>query len=141
MHDLKRLKGLRFIKKREGDWNETSTIKIKQEDLPDALSALQWACLDQLNFNLTPAIVAPICEVELPGRFSVLLDQQIVADLVETWKLLRNRYPKHEDIFKDDIKWIVPTMAYLLDKTAGKDVELPAWISRILKIKKENNHE
>ena len=139
MQRLKELRRLRFIKSSGSDWNDTSTIQIKQEDLPEALAALQWACEDLLNFNLTPTNKANICNVELPGRFSVLLENSdiVVSNLVENWRLLKDRYTSFEDIFKteNDIKWIQEALLYLIDMAEGLDAKLPPWVREVLKIR------
>ena len=137
MQDLKKLRGLRFVKKREGDWNDTSEIKVLPENINDILPALQWACEDQLNFSLTP-YDETTCQIQLPGRFSILLDsEKILHDLVQVWKILGNKYPKFEDIFKteNDIKWIQETLLYLIDMAEGSDAKLPAWVRHVLKIR------
>ena len=140
MHNLK---NLRFVKKTmTGDWGEISTIKIRREDFPLALNALQWECSDILDFQI-PISDEAVSEIEIPGYFSALLDEKDISALVENYKLLGPHYTSLQSVFKseNDAKWLVPAVTYLISKANGEDAELASWVSHILKIKKENNHE
>ena len=131
---MNKLRDLRFIKvSKAGDWGEGSEIKIFRDDLPFALDALQWICPDILDFGIPQKDEKPIAEVALPGRFSILLDENIISEIVENWKLLGKQYKSYQDVFKpeNDSKYIIPALSYLISKVNGEDAELPAWISTV----------
>lgn len=126
------------------DKYEYTTLRIRSEDADFAFDALKFTCIDDINFTFVPKGTGPVLTVEVPGRFSPSIDNEnVISEIVETFQLLGDHYQKYQDIFnpKNDIKFLVPAVTYLISKANGEDAELEPWVSHILKIKKENNHE
>lgn len=146
------LKNLRFVQSNETDRSQWSTLEVRREDIEDVIPALGWASLDYLhNITIPRYRTEPngssvpvqyneaVNKIEIPGRFSIQFSADDIAEIIETWKLLRDHYAHYLDLLKaSDSKPVSAALSYLLDKSEGKNVELQQWVKLALEVKRNN---
>lgn len=127
-------------KTRIADRSEWTSLRVKKVEADSLLEALNWICIDQLDFFVDPQPTEKpdIVEVAIPGRFSSPLSEADISQIISDYKLLNEHYPNYSSLLKPglDNKVTEVIVYYLYDKTTGEQAELPAWVARVIEIKR-----
>jgi len=114
------------------DKYDYTSLRVYEKDMPDVYDALQFACTNEINFPLVVLSKGKVWEIEIPGHFTVLLDEGLIEILVKGYHLFKDHYISFQNLF-DDIKFTEKCVYELLHQRA-----IPAWMLYAAELRKEN---
>jgi len=148
------------------DPSERQVLRVCREDKEICPAALAWRCgQSDINFSTDQYaknekgqnVVVPqngeVVSITLPGVFEPELSVEAVHDICEDFRIMGKVFPTYSDIFKvklEESKLTQGIIAFLLEshkqlaeavaELVGKEAKvphLPAWIERVMQLRKE----
>lgn len=127
------------------DMTQYSVLPVLAEDVRHYVSALNWAChndISEVYFPSTTEDDGKVKHVELShGRFTHALNENEIHEIVQDFLLLHGHFNHLRDVlaFKLEGQTLETLIFYLLDKAQGdKEAKLEPWLQRALEIRRQH---